>query len=493
MTAPSSPTFEHSYAALSPNLFQDQLPSEVTNPSLITVNTELAEQLNIDPAWLTSQEGINTVAGNAVPQGAKPIATAYAGHQFGNWNPQLGDGRAILLGEVIAKDSLRYDIQLKGAGRTPYSRGGDGRSPLGPVIREYIVSEAMAALGVATTRSLAAVTTGDLVFRDSALPGAILMRVARSHIRFGTLQFFASKQDNETLSVLIEHIITRHYPQAADADNKALALLNCVAEQLAKLISQWQLLGFIHGVMNTDNMLVGGETIDYGPCAFIDEFSPNKVFSSIDQQGRYAYNNQPSIGYWNLACLAQTLLPFLDADESKAVAIAQGAIDQFQDLFLDQYYNGLAIKLGLAGYQEADKPLLDDLFVVMHECKADFTLTFRRLSDLACPEHADTDAHSYRLDDTFLPWLARWHQRLREENTNTEDIQTQMYSHNPLYIPRNHLIAEAISNAELNGDFTVFEQLQTVLKNPYSPQTDQLKFTQPPMPAEVVHRTFCGT
>ena len=306
--------FDNSYQQLPERFYSRLAPTPVSKPGPVRFNQSLAGQLGISADWLSSTGGIESLSGNRVPTGAEPIATAYAGHQFGNWVPQLGDGRAILLGEVIGPDGQRYDIQLKGSGRTPYSRGGDGRAPLGPVLREYIVSEAMAALGVPTSRALAAVSTGDAVYREGVLPGAVLTRVAQSHIRIGTFQYFYSRQDHEGLRLLADHVISRHYPEAAAAGNPVQALLEGVIAAQARLIAQWQLLGFIHGVMNTDNMLLSGETIDYGPCAFMDEFHPNRVFSSIDRQGRYAYSNQPGIAHWNLANLAQTLLPLMDED-----------------------------------------------------------------------------------------------------------------------------------------------------------------------------------
>ena len=323
------------------------------------------------------------VAGNAVPPGAEPIATVYAGHQFGGYNPQLGDGRAILLGEVVSPDGQRFDLQLKGSGPTPYSRGGDGRSPLGPVLREYIVSEAMHRLGVPTTRALAAVSTGDMVARDRFLPGAVLARVASSHIRIGTFEYFAARRDTEALQLLADHVIERHYPEAQHSDNPVLALLEGVIARQAQLIAQWQLLGFIHGVMNTDNMLICGETIDYGPCAFMDQFNPDQVYSSIDHGGRYAYRKQPGIAHWNLSCLAQALLPVLHEDQERAVALAQNAINAFPEQFLQANTQGMARKLGLQAIGEQDTALVEDLWQLMAQHELDFTLSFRRLADLA--------------------------------------------------------------------------------------------------------------
>lgn len=434
------------------------------------------------------------VAGNTVPAGAEPIATVYAGHQFGSYNPQLGDGRAILLGEVIAADCLRYDIQLKGSGRTPYSRGGDGRSPLGPVLREYIVSEAMFALNVPTTRALAAVTTGEQVVREQFLPGAVLARVARSHIRIGTFQFFAARQDVEALGKLVQYVLARHYPEALTAENHAQALLENIITRQAQLIARWQLLGFIHGVMNTDNMLVSGETIDYGPCAFMDEFQADKVFSSIDQGGRYAYRNQPGIAHWNLAALAQALLPVLHTDQEQATNIAQDAVDSFPELFVQAYRQGLARKLGLAEITDEDQPLADELFELMAAHQLDFTLTFRRLADLADPaSDAETVGELFEFGEELQAWLETWRERLHKESTTAAERQASMYAANPAFIPRNHLVQEAITAATDNSDLALFNQLVDVLAKPNSYVPALARFATPPLPEQAVCQTFCGT
>ncbi|NND67984.1 MAG: YdiU family protein, partial [Halioglobus sp.] len=375
--------FDNSYARLPAAFYTALDPTPVEEPGPIRVNRELAVELGLDPQWLASKEGTAVLAGNEIAEGSEPIATVYAGHQFGGYNPQLGDGRAVLLGEIVRSDGQRFDLQLKGSGPTPYSRGGDGRAPLGPVLREYIVGEAMHALGVPTTRSLAAVTTGELVVRDGYLPGAVLARVASSHIRIGTFEYFAARRDNESLATLSGHVIARHFPEAAQADNPILDMLESVIERQATLVAQWQLLGFIHGVMNTDNMLLCGETIDYGPCAFMDAFNPEQVYSSIDHQGRYAYRNQPGIAQWNLSRLAQAVLPLLHDDEEQAVALAQAAIDAYPAQFLDAHSAGIARKLGLSEITEDDTALVEDLFAALAEHKLDFTLAFRRLADLA--------------------------------------------------------------------------------------------------------------
>ncbi len=486
--------FDNSYARLPERFFSRLAPEPVSAPGPIRVNRALARFLGIDPDWLASEEGTEVIAGNRVPEGADPIATVYAGHQFGNWNPQLGDGRALLLGEVLGEDGKRYDIQLKGSGRTPYSRMGDGRAPLGPVIREYIVSEAMYALGIPTTRSLAAVTTGDRVFRDSALPGGVLARVASSHIRFGTFQFFASRQDNEGLQLLVDHSLERHYPESADSDNRALALLQHVVARQAALVARWQLVGFIHGVMNTDNMLISGETIDYGPCAFMDDFNAETVFSSIDHGGRYAYQNQPGIAHWNLACFAQTLLPLLDSDEDTAVELAQTTIDRFPDLFLDAHQAGMGQKLGLTLKDDEDESLVQDLLSVMSETAADFTLTFRALTDrVGGDPNAASVAEMFQLPEQFKPWLERWEARAARENEFPGNRREVMQRANPVFIPRNHLVEEAIRAAEDEGDFSVFEKLVERLASPFEFDTADARYALPPRPEEMVRQTFCGT
>ena len=487
--------FDNSYARLQDRFYTRLGPTAVADPHPIRVNRALAEHLGIDPDWLASPAGTQVVAGNDLPTGADPIATVYAGHQFGGYNPQLGDGRAILLGEVQTPDGNRYDIQLKGCGPTPYSRGGDGRSPLGPVLREYIVSEAMYRLGIPTTRALAAVTTGEQVIRDEFLPGAVLARVASSHIRIGTFQFFAAQQDSEALRLLSNHVIERHYPKALDSDNPALAMLDAVVSRQAKLLANWQLLGFIHGVMNTDNMLLCGETIDYGPCAFMDHFNPDQVYSSIDRGGRYAYRNQPGIGHWNLSCLAQALLPILHEDKDRALALAQEAIDAFPDQFLQAHTRGMARKLGLREITADDTTLVEDLFQLMAEHKLDFTLTFRRLADLADEANVESGGIGdlFEIPDALRPWLARWQARLVEDTTEPGDRQAGMYAANPVFIARNHLVEEAIAAATRNGDFAPFHQLVDVLAQPHQYRDALARYATPPQPEQVVRQTFCGT
>lgn len=486
-------TFDNSYARLPEAFFSRLSPTAVPDPGPIRVNRELATYLGIDTDWLASAEGTAAIAGNMVPPGAEPLATVYAGHQFGSYNPQLGDGRAILLGEVIARDGKRYDLQLKGSGPTPYSRGGDGRSPLGPVLREYILSEAMHGLDIPTTRALAAVTTGEPVVREQFEPGAVLARVASSHLRIGTIQFFAAHGDLDALGALVDHVLKRHYPDA-EGDSPALTLLECVVRAQADLVAQWQLVGFIHGVMNTDNMLLCGETIDYGPCAFMDSFNPDTVFSSIDHGGRYAYRNQPGIAHWNLAVLAQSLLPLLDSDQDRAVEQAQSAVDVFPDAFMTAHTQGLAKKLGLAAVADHDSPLIEDLFSVMAEQHLDFTLTFRYLADLADPASSgDTVSHLFEAPEPLTAWIARWQQRLSAETSTPAARQQLMYTANPVFLPRNHLVQAAITAARDEGDFSVFHRLVERLETPHSYSEADADLATPPRPEQVVHQTFCGT
>ncbi len=487
--------FDNSYVRLSQKFYTRQLPDPVSDPGFIRVNHALAEYLGFDPAWLESETGIEFAAGNFIPAGAEPIATVYAGHQFGGWNPQLGDGRAVLLGELIASDGVRHDIQLKGSGRTPYSRGGDGRSPVGPVLREYIVSEAMAKLNVPTTRALAAATTGDSVMREGRLPGAVLVRIAQSHIRIGTVQYFASQKDHDAVSVLVNYVIQRHYPDAAQTENPVRAMLDGVVARQASLIAKWQSLGFIHGVMNTDNMLLSGETVDYGPCAFMDEFDPATVFSSIDHGGRYAYRNQPHIAHWNLSVLAQALLPLLDDDPEKALASGQAAIDAFPDLFQTVYRASMAKKLGFDESTSNNNELIQELLAIMQEESMDFTLTFRHLSDLVKPQTASGGGVGslIKLPDAFDPWLKQWRQSLANDPQDPAVRQASMYAVNPVFIPRNHLVEEAIEAATNQNDFEPFNTLVDILSQPGKFEANKARYATPPRPEQVVSQTFCGT
>src|SRR5262245_25336678 len=409
--------FQNTYAALPANFFARVAPTPVASPRLIKLNRPLAQHLGLDPDVLDSPEGAEILSGKRLPDGADPIAMAYAGHQFGHFVPQLGDGRAILLGEVIDKDGVRRDIQLKGSGPTPFSRRGDGRAALGPVLREYIVSEAMFALGIPTTRSLAAVITGESVMRETVLPGAVLTRVAASHIRVGTFQYFAARRDTDAVRRLADHVIERHYPHLAGAARPYHALLEAVIARQADLVARWLLIGFIHGVMNTDNTAISGETIDYGPCAFMDHYDPTQVFSSIDEMGRYAYANQPRIALWNLTRLAECLLPLFSDDQEKAISEAQEILGGFPEKFSIAYQAGLRAKIGLFTACDGDDALVQDLLEAMALGKADFTLTFRRLGDAAEAPAADEKVRSLFNDPAaFDEWAARWRQRTASES-----------------------------------------------------------------------------
>ncbi len=486
----TSIAFDNSYARLPPRFYARLGATPVAAPRLIRVNEPLAIVLGLDPAWLRSPDGLAMLAGNGVPEGAAPLAMAYAGHQFGGFVPQLGDGRAILLGEIVGRDGIRRDIHLKGSGRTPFSRGGDGRAALGPVLREYIISEAMTALGVPSTRSLAAVTTGEAVYRDTEQAGAVLTRVAQSLVRFGTFQFFAARGDTDGVRLLADYVIARHYPAAADAPLPYRALLDAVIVRTASLIARWQLIGFIHGVMNTDNMSVAGETIDYGPCAFMDAFHPGTVYSSIDHAGRYAYANQPAIAYWNLARLAETLLPLLAPESGAAIAEAHAALDAYPAAFEAAYHFGLRAKLGLFAPHDGDIALAHDLLAAMDAEDADFTLTFRTLCDAAAA--ADAMPALFADSERLRPWLTTWRARLSLEDTPCAARAAAMRAVNPAFIPRNHRVQAAIAAAEA-GDFSVFEALIQVLARPYDEQPEAAAYGAPPRPEEVVRATFCGT
>ncbi len=482
--------FDNSYARLPERFYARLPPTAVVKPQLIKLNLALARQLGLQPEWLATPEAAQMLAGNRLPPGAEPIAMAYAGHQFGNWVPQLGDGRAILLGEVRDASGVRRDIQLKGAGPTPFSRNGDGRAALGPVLREYIVSEAMAALGIRTTRSLAAVSTGERILRqEGLLPGAVLTRVAESHVRVGTFEFFANRGDVEGVRLLADYVIERLYPEARESGQPYRALLDKVIARTAKLVASWQLIGFIHGVMNTDNMSISGETIDYGPCAFMDAFHPGRVFSSIDSGGRYAYGNQPRIAHWNLVRLAQALLPVLADDETVAIASAREAIDAYPERFEAAHFAGLRLKLGLAGERDGDMDLASELLELMTANKADYTLTFRLLAD-----GADGPVRGQFADFVaFDAWAAKWRDRLAGENTTPAERAAAMRAVNPAFIPRNHRIEAAIAAAQTRSDFSLFEELLKVLAAPFDDQTQFAHYADPPKPDEVVQQTFCGT
>ncbi len=489
--------FDNSYARLPPRFFAQLAPTPVAEPRLIQLNEPLALDLGLEPRALRAAEGVQMLAGNRVPVEAAPIAMAYAGHQFGQWVPQLGDGRAILLGEIIDVHGIRRDIQLKGAGPTPYSRMGDGRAALGPVLREYLVSESMHALGVPSTRSLAAVSTGERVRRDGWLPGAVLTRVASSHVRIGTFEFFANRGDHEGVRTLAQYCIARHYPQCLDDARPALAFFRAVLARTAALIARWQQIGFIHGVMNTDNMSIAGETIDFGPCAFMDEYHPRKVFSSIDHAGRYAYANQPAIAQWNLARLAQALLPLIDTDESAAVSAAQAELDGFALTFDAAYLTGMRAKLGLDSPAPGDADLVLRLLQCMAEQQADYTLTFRGLCAMAELGDASAPRALFADPQCFDDWAASWQARLADEHGREAaaraGVRKRMERVNPVLIPRNHRIEEVIMAAQSQGDFRPFERMLSALQRPYDEGPDVQYFARPPQPHEVVSATFCGT
>ena len=486
--------FDNSYARLPDRFFRRLAPTPVAEPRLIKLNRDLALSLRLDPDRLASPEGVAMLAGNRVPEGAEPLAAAYAGHQFGNFVPQLGDGRAILLGEIVDRDGRRRDIQLKGSGPTPFSRHADGRAALGPVLREYLVSESMAALGIPTTRALAAVTTGERVARETLLPGAVLTRVASSHIRVGTFQFFAARSDTEALRALADHVVARHDPEAAGADKPYRALLDGVIGRQADLVARWLLVGFVHGVMNTDNMSVAGETIDYGPCAFLDAYDARTTFSSIDQHGRYAYGNQPRIALWNLTRLAEALLPLLAADEEAGVKEAEAALGGFAPRFEAAYHGGLARKIGLAEMRAGDAELAGDLLRRMAENQADFTLTFRRLADAAADPAADGPVRDLFVDPTaYDAWAARWRERLDRAPRGPAETAAAMRAVNPAYIPRNHRVEAVIEAAVERGDFAPFAELLGVLARPYTDQPGLARYGEAPEGGGIGYRTFCGT
>ncbi len=471
--------FDNSYGRLPARFYARLAPTPVADPSLIALNAPLARDLGLDPDALAAPEGVAALAGNTVPDGADPLAQVYAGHQFGGFSPQLGDGRAILLGEVLDSNGLRRDLQLKGSGPTPYSRMGDGRAWMGPVLREYILSEAMHALGIPTTRALAAVSTGETVVRGAALPGAVLTRIAASHVRVGTFQYFAARNDTEAIEKLAQYVIDRHYPEARDA----AGLLDAVINRQARLVAQWMAVGFIHGVMNTDNTQIAGETIDYGPCAFMDAYHPNRVYSSIDQQGRYAYGRQPEIAVWNLAQFATCLLPLMGPDREAAIERATEAVHRFADLHGDAWLTLFRAKIGLASAEDGDADLIGRLLSAMAIQKCDFTNTFRALSG-----EAAADAFPER--DFFESWAPDWQARLARDGAGWPEQRALMERTNPAVIPRNHRVEQVIS-AAVEGDYAPFSKLNEVLATPFD--LADPAYAAPPAPEEEVRQTFCGT
>ncbi|AHK78931.1 hypothetical protein M911_06955 [Ectothiorhodospira haloalkaliphila] len=492
MTSPVA--FDNRYARLPERFFVRMNPTPVASPRLRALNAGLCRELGIDPDALPEQEWAQALAGNTLLPGAEPIAMAYAGHQFGHFVPQLGDGRALLLGEVVDPTGARRDIQLKGSGPTPFSRMGDGRAALGPVLREYLLSEAMHAMGIPTTRALAMVTTGEAVYREEPLPGAVLTRVARSHIRVGTFQYFAARGDHAAVRSLADHVIERHYPEAQGASSPYLALLESAAERQAELVARWMLVGFIHGVMNTDNMAVSGETIDYGPCAFMDTYHPGTVFSSIDQRGRYAFANQPEIAQWNLARLAETLLPLIDDDASRAIDRATQILEAFPARISTHWLAGMRSKLGLQTEEDSDLELVRELLDVMRKQEADFTLTFRHLSDLAAGAEVHTRVRSlFNHAQPFDVWLPCWQARVAREPDGAAERGARMRRANPAYIPRNHRVEQAIVAAVTEADFGPFEHLLGLVTQPFDEHPGEEAFMLPARPEERVHQTFCGT
>ncbi|MGD6901516.1 protein adenylyltransferase SelO [Bacillus infantis] len=474
---------DNSYARLPKMFFTSQDPNPVEAPELAILNGPLAASLGLDDEELQSAESISILAGNEMPEGAAPLAQAYAGHQFGHFN-MLGDGRALLIGEQITPEGDRFDIQLKGSGRTPYSRGGDGRAALGPMLREYIISEAMHSLGIPTTRSLAVVTTGEMIRRETMLPGAILTRIADSHLRVGTFQFAAQFGEKEDVKALADYAISRHYPEIEGEEQPYLELLKAVIRRQASLIAQWQLAGFIHGVMNTDNMTISGETIDYGPCAFMDTYNPETVFSSIDVQGRYAYGNQPYMAGWNLARLAESLLVLLHDDQDQAVEIAQKEISGFMDIYQGNWLEGMGAKLGIFSVEKEDGALVDELLSLMKDHQADFTNTFRAL----------TIGRETALEGKpgFAGWHDKWKSRLAKQDRAPEDIKTLMQNSNPAVIPRNHRVEEALE-AAVEGDYSLMGRLLNVLAKPYAHAEAAEEYCTGPDDDGKGYVTYCGT
>ena len=487
-------SFSNSYARLPERFFARVDPTPVAAPRLIRFNDSLADQLGLQTAALGPNELAAIFAGNVTPLGAEPIAMAYAGHQFAHFVPQLGDGRAILIGEVLDRDGVRRDIQLKGSGLTPFSRRGDGRAALGPVLREYLVSEAMHALGVPTTRALAAVSTGQFVVREGRLPGAILTRIAASHLRVGTFEYFAARGDVDAIRRLADYTIDRHDAAARDDERPYLALLRGVVDRQARLVARWMCVGFIHGVMNTDNTALSGETIDFGPCAFMDAYDPATVFSSIDRFGRYAYANQPGIALWNLERFAEALIPLIDGNGERAIELASETVSAFPDSFEDYWLAGMRGKLGLLREEGEDRDLILELLEAMHANAADFTLTFRRLCDAAEDEEADAGVRGlFATPEAYDAWAMRWRSRLTREGVDPHERARNMRSVNPAFIPRNHRVEQALEAAIERADFAPFTELLTVLKRPYEDQEGFENYADPPGEGERVFEAFCGT
>jgi uncharacterized protein YdiU (UPF0061 family) len=478
--------FDNSYTRLPEKFYTHQQPTPSRSPKLVVLNYSLARYLGLNIGMLKSKIGIEMLSGMQIPEGSTPIAQAYAGHQFGYFT-MLGDGRAVLLGEQITPRSERVDIQLKGSGETPYSRNGDGKAALGPMLREYIMSEAMHALGIETTRSLAVVLTGDKVYRESPLDGAILTRVALSHIRVGTFQYAANFGTIENIKALADYTIKRHYPFIENDDNKYFSFLKEVVKHQAMLISKWQLTGFIHGVMNTDNMAISGETIDYGPCAFMDEYDPETVFSSIDRNGRYAYGNQPKIAEWNLSRFAETLLPLIHENKEQSVIMAQNAVNEFSDIYKVQWLAGMRAKLGIFNEEDEDESLVNELLDMMYKYHEDFTNTFRLLT---LGKYEETVMGG---TNEFSNWLERYKSRISRQQEDYDASKELMRNSNPFVIPRNHRVEEALTEAVNNRDYSVMERLMDVLSKPYAYADEHLEYTELPKEKNKCYKTYCGT
>ena len=478
--------FDNSYSRLS-NAFKEHIePIAVKNPELILMNKDLAQELNLDFSKIDKNELAALFTGNILPEGSNAIAQAYAGHQFGHFT-MLGDGRAVLIGEHLTKNNERYDIQFKGSGKTAFSRNGDGRAALGPMLREYIISEAMHHLNIPSTRSLAVAKTGEEIMRETSLQGAILTRVASSHIRVGTFQYVAARNKKDELEILLNYVIKRHYPEIINSKNKALDLLNVLIDKQIDLVVNWMRVGFIHGVMNTDNMTISGETIDYGPCAFMDHYDPLTVFSSIDHQGRYSFANQPIITQWNLARLAETILPLISDKHENALKLAEEAINAYADLYQSKWLDMMRLKIGLLTKENADKDLISELLDVMQKYKVDFTNTFRSLSEDTLPDEEFFKAQE------FLFWYKKWKVRLKKESKSFDQLRKIMAVNNPRIIPRNHIVEKALKKAE-EGDLKIIKEYLEILKNPYSSKiTIPSEYLRPPNDSEKVLQTFCGT
>ena len=484
--------FDNSFARNLKGFFVSCQAEPASAPKLLQFNHALAEELGLDPIVLDSKAGLDIFSGNVTPEGSEPLAQGYAGHQFGGFASQLGDGRALLLGEVIDTLQQRRDIQLKGSGRTPFSRGGDGKAALGPVLREYLIGESMHALGVPTTRALAAVTTGDNVYREIPLPGAVLTRVAASHIRIGTFEFGAARGDVDKVRKLADYSIARHYPETAKSDNKYLAFFEAVSDSQAALVARWMEIGFIHGVMNTDNMTISGETIDYGPCAFMDTYAPGTVFSSIDAQGRYAYSNQPAILSWNLTRLAETLVRFVDTDKDRAIELLTEKTKTIQPLYETYWLTGMRAKIGLSTENSLDLELINDLLSVMEDGHADFTLVFRLLAQ-ALRGDSNPVRQLFEEPDAFDIWERRWRNRLEQDGITAEARALLMDRINPIYIPRNHKVEEALAAAVNHDDMIPFSDLLTVLSHPFDEAPGKEAYAAPSPASDIPYRTFCGT